>query len=167
MAKLTNCKDCGHKVSKKAKVCPSCGVKNPSNRTHGFTKFLTFVFGSFFCLVFIANLAPSRDSSAELEKARKIYFAQSSVNSVKIRLKDPASAKFREVVSVPYKLKNKTVYATCGEVNAKNSFGGYTGYKLFVGGGKVVAVEGDANFPEIWNEFCGDKSGIDVTDYLD
>ena len=29
MSNLAKCKDCGHTVSKKAKVCPSCGVGKP------------------------------------------------------------------------------------------------------------------------------------------
>ncbi|WP_423708625.1 hypothetical protein [Undibacterium sp. WLX3042] len=41
-------------------------------------------------------------------------------------LKDPESAKFREV-----KL-NKAKTALCGEVNAKNGFGAYGGYQPFV-----------------------------------
>jgi hypothetical protein len=41
-------------------------------------------------------------------------------------LKDPDSAKFRDV-----KL-NKAKTALCGEVNAKNGFGAYGGYQAFV-----------------------------------
>ncbi len=33
MAKLTNCKDCDHEVSKKAKTCPNCGVSKPAVKT--------------------------------------------------------------------------------------------------------------------------------------
>ena len=29
MSNLTECKDCGHSVSKRARVCPSCGVDKP------------------------------------------------------------------------------------------------------------------------------------------
>lgn len=38
--------------------------------------------------------------------------------------KDPDGAEFRNVFVTPF--------GVCGEVNAKNSYGGYTGYKLFV-----------------------------------
>lgn len=41
-------------------------------------------------------------------------------------LKDPESAKFRDV-----KL-NKAKTALCGEVNAKNGFGAFSGYQAFV-----------------------------------
>lgn len=63
-------------------------------------------------------------------------------------LKDPDSAKFRNQKSF------------CGEVNSKNSFGGYTGFKRFIAAGKdLVVFEGDKNlargaFQEAWGEFC-------------
>lgn len=45
------------------------------------------------------------------------------------QLKDPLSAQFRKVRVVPYG-NGKVV---CGEVNGKNSYGGYVGFKPFVG----------------------------------
>lgn len=44
MSNLTECKDCGHTVSKRAKICPSCGVKNPSRTSSTFGQFLVLVF---------------------------------------------------------------------------------------------------------------------------
>lgn len=49
---------------------------------------------------------------------------------VKQSLKDPDSAKFQNVRVVDYN-DGKVV---CGEVNAKNSYGGYVGYASFVAG---------------------------------
>lgn len=62
--------------------------------------------------------------------------------SVTKDFKDPDSAKFRNIRVVRG--------SVCGEVNAKNSYGGYVGYKRFVSVAGVVAwVEGeDANFAE-------------------
>lgn len=45
-------------------------------------------------------------------------------------LKDPASAQFRNVRLVQY-LDGVVI---CGEINGKNSYGGYVGFKDFVGG---------------------------------
>lgn len=45
------------------------------------------------------------------------------------RLKDPESARFGVVVAS----KSSTIWV-CGYVNAKNSFGGYPGEQLFIGG---------------------------------
>lgn len=45
---------------------------------------------------------------------------------VMLRLNDPDSAKFRNIV------KGKTENHYCGQVNAKNRMGGYAGYKSFI-----------------------------------
>ncbi len=48
-------------------------------------------------------------------------------DGVKEQLKDPDSAKFKNV-----KVSSASGYV-CGEVNAKNSYGGYTGFTKFAG----------------------------------
>ena len=50
-----------------------------------------------------------------------------AIAAVKYRLKDPYSARFRNVYVG--KARHRPVY---GEVNAKNGFGGYTGYSPFI-----------------------------------
>ena len=45
---------------------------------------------------------------------------------VKAKLKDPDSAQFRNLQYTPP--------FVCGEVNAKNSFGGYNGFERFITG---------------------------------
>ena len=47
-------------------------------------------------------------------------------DAVREELKDPESAKFR-------KLKATDGNSFCGQVNAKNSYGGYTGFRTFTG----------------------------------
>lgn len=56
--------------------------------------------------------------------------------AVKLKLKDPASAQFRNVKSKGY--------SVCGEVNAKNGFGGYTGYTRFT----YLPSRGDATLED-------------------
>ncbi|TKI02661.1 hypothetical protein [Martelella alba] len=69
--------------------------------------------------------------------------------SVMSALKDPGSADFRNL-HYYVKTQNKdgtTVGFVCGEVNAKNSFGAYTGFKKFMvpaGVGVKKAVASDA-----------------------
>lgn len=48
-------------------------------------------------------------------------------------LKDPSSAQFREI--------QKTGRGICGEVNAKNSYGAYVGFKHFIVDGSSVSME--------------------------
>jgi len=62
--------------------------------------------------------APSGSNAVIINKA---------IAAVKYRLKDPYSARFRNVYIG--KARNRPVY---GEVNAKNGFGGYTGYSPFL-----------------------------------
>jgi len=63
-------------------------------------------------------------------------------------LKDPGSAEFRNQ------------YGICGEVNAKNSFGGYTGFKRFIAGSEaLVIMEGggalsESDFSSLWSQTC-------------
>lgn len=48
-------------------------------------------------------------------------------------LKDPDSAKFRDVFMIEDKMIGDAHYGVlCGEVNSKNSFGGFTGFHRFV-----------------------------------
>ncbi|NAW35014.1 hypothetical protein [Halomonas alimentaria] len=64
-----------------------------------------------------------REPLAEEEEERVKFL-------VKQRLKDPESAKFKDIfLSVPD--SDELNSSTCGQVNAKNSFGGYNGYKWF------------------------------------
>jgi len=58
-------------------------------------------------------------------EAEAIKQAQTAVAD---RLKDPGAAQFRNVRVVPY-LEGKVI---CGEVNGKNSYGAYVGFRQFV-----------------------------------
>lgn len=58
------------------------------------------------------------------------------IDSVKISLKDPDSAKFMDVVHyvdsyVKDNVRYPVGYVICGKINAKNSYGGYSGYLEF------------------------------------
>jgi len=61
-------------------------------------------------------------------------------------LKDPDSADIRNH------------NGNCGEVNSKNGFGGYTGYKRFIACTAIVAIEGENmdsdEFQKAWNQIC-------------
>lgn len=72
-------------------------------------------------------------------KADQVAKAQKTEQDIQLiafqaSLKDPDSAKIRNVHSgkVASDLNPEGVTATCGEVNAKNGFGGYTGFEGFV-----------------------------------
>ena len=77
------------------------------------------------------------------------YLAESRVAD---SLKDPDSAKFRK------SFEGDGVY--CGEVNAKNSFGAYIGWKKWVWNPALTVMQGqvkDKDFVYVWNELCAKK----------
>lgn len=88
--------------------------------------------------------AKSLAANAELNEIKVQRVARGYVESA---LRDPGSAQFRNQSGI------------CGEVNAKNSFGGYTGFKRFMAGSKdLVIIEGDglsgADFQKAWDRVC-------------
>ena len=72
---------------------------------------------------------------------------------VKDKLKNSRSAKFRNV----YFNRGLGVPIACGEVNSKNSFGGYIGYQKFISAGKselTYLQEEMSDFHVAWNKLC-------------
>lgn len=65
-------------------------------------------------------------------EANRIREAEQAVRK---ELLDPSAAQFRTVA--------KTKYGVCGEVNAKNQMGGYSGFRLFYVSEGEVGVEPD------------------------
>lgn len=100
--------------------------------------------------VLVAGCGNSEPSQATKEAS---YIALNQ-DLIKGRLKDPSSAEFRNAfvssaIGAP---------VVCGEVNAKNSFGGYTGFQRFVSGGSIQVVETDMAVGEMdktWSQVCG------------
>ena len=71
-------------------------------------------------------------------------------------LKDPASAQFRNVRLVQY-LDGAVI---CGEINGKNSYGGYVGFRDFVGGTSTGTMRDiDTKYPDIT---AAANTGIDT-----
>jgi len=60
-------------------------------------------------------------------------------------LKDPGSAQFRKVRLVPYSQRA----VICGEVNGKNSYGGYAGFKRFVASTSEVTFSESGKYADI------------------
>ena len=72
--------------------------------------------------------------------------------NIRADLKDPNSAEFRNVFIT-------SVGHICGEVNAKNSFGAYTGFKrFFATSPDLISIEGviydSASFQELLEILC-------------
>lgn len=84
-------------------------------------------------------------SKAEINEVRYQSLAREMVTAA---LKDPASAQFRNQRGL------------CGEVNSKNSFGGYAGFQRFIAAGNdMVLLEADSRvdrnvFRKLWEKSC-------------
>jgi len=107
--------------------------------------------------------APQTSSSSPEKTAGELFPSEVAKMVVLRRLRDPGSAEFGRVnVYGDRKLKGKAVRVACGSVNAKNGFGGYTGftdflvidegYRLFMNGGDDNSV-----FVSLWNGLCAGK----------
>ncbi|WP_278426490.1 hypothetical protein [Hafnia paralvei] len=111
---------------------------------------VTFVF-------FWFQMDSESDDSATVQDNYNIdnTLVQKSKKAVIKSLKDPDSAMFDAIY--PSKSFPR---AACGSVNAKNSYGGYTGSKRFIAtpdtGG--LTFEGDDKFDERWENWCKSSS---------
>ena len=77
-----------------------------------------------------------------------------AMSRVKDKLVDPGSARFRNVEVVPQPSGTKAV---CGEVNAKNRAGGYSGYEHFISAGTAEFTWLESQVPDFataWNQVC-------------
>lgn len=79
--------------------------------------------------------------------------------AIKGKLKDPFSAKFRNFTEV----NGNGLFMRCGEVNAKNGFGAYIGWRYFVlkdsSGSLKLELGGNADFicPVLLENFVSEK----------
>lgn len=85
---------------------------------------------------------------------------------VKAKLRDPSSSTFRNE-----RQNNKSAgdIAHCGEVNSKNGFGGYTGFRRFFVYGNSVRIESKDHDidPTVWELYCTEKSqGVKIGDWI-
>lgn len=85
-------------------------------------------------------------ASSQSELSKRIQVQTDSRIALKSFLKDSDSAEIRNH------------NGNCGEVNSKNSFGGYTGFKRFIASPTIVAVEGEnmdsGEFQKAWEQVC-------------
>lgn len=69
-------------------------------------------------------------------------------------LKDPSTAQFREERMRQSKT-DPAAYYMCAEINAKNDFGGYTGFRRsIVYTGALIVDDGSSTFDGLWRMAC-------------
>lgn len=104
-----------------------------------------------FAIIFVllALSGCSKSEQKKLDEERAVLDLQVQ-NIVRESLKDGDSAKFRNQ------------WEFCGEVNAKNSFGAYTGYQRYILTKEKLYLENEFNsdqtsisaFNQVWTEDC-------------
>lgn len=106
----------------------------------------------------VLSACQTQPAPQEIYTPKELTAAQVTAvqNGVRGALKDPESARFGSIVAGT---NSKGTIISCGWVNAKNSFGGYTGEKPFMGvltsgGFAPVAVGGDRNEVEVTMRMC-------------
>ena len=94
-------------------------------------------------------------SSESSQSSKEFAWMELGKDMVREKLKDPDSARFRNVF---FNRGRDNVPIACGEVNARNSFGGYTGFERFLSAGSrdLTLLESEASdFGVQWSRFCG------------
>lgn len=95
-----------------------------------------------------------KKSSTETQRLEALEETrQSGMTAVRSALKDPASAQFKDI-----RIADVTG-SVCGQVNAKNSYGGYTGFKLFAtNNGQTVIDDGSSSALTVIANHCAQIS---------
>lgn len=129
------------------------------NNTISIICIITFAVVLYKCVLETSPIDTSK--TVQNDYSKKVIWVEKGKELVKYRLKDPSSAQFRNVYFVRARVGGAPT--TCGEVNAKNSFGAMTGFRRFLSAGRLefTMIEGDnADFDEIWKGMC---NGTDKT----
>lgn len=90
------------------------------------------------------------------DQARQQTWIANTERAVKAKMKDPDSVRFR---NSRFNVYDDKVPVVCGEINAKNGFGGHTGFQKYIASGDsfgpFLEETMSANeFARSWNEFC-------------
>lgn len=77
------------------------------------------------------NDTQAKFSAAPIEQDTAREIAAKDVELARSRMKDPESARFDSVRVLRFNAFGKVIDMTCGNINGKNSYGGYVGSKPF------------------------------------
>ncbi|KQP53030.1 hypothetical protein ASF34_01270 [Methylobacterium sp. Leaf106] len=123
------------------------------------------------CSLALAGCQSSREPNLTVASTQSHTLSPAQVGIVKAvvlaDLKDPYSAHFGRILSAKTALSNGlNGYVVCGEVNSKNSYGGYVGMSPFIGAFKpdgkefkVVAMGGPVVMTAEVTKYCA-EAGI-------
>lgn len=105
----------------------------------------------------LAELEIDAKQRKEIAEGNYQPFIARAKRSLASGFKDPDSAQFRDLF-----ISGDAMPVLCGEVNAKNSYGAYVGFRRFYATGKeslnsVESAKEDYVFTRMWPSMCGVK----------
>ncbi len=77
----------------------------------------------------------TQQEKAKVDAAKAVQEAQIAAAKSRLEgaLKDPTSVQYRNLIAVLHtSTLREASHTTCGEINAKNSYGGYVGFRRFI-----------------------------------
>jgi hypothetical protein len=178
---LVKCPDCGNEVSDRAPSCPKCGApigarqavppsaqpvpppkKKTSILTWGcLTLIVLAVIGGVLSKTTGGNPQPAAPSAEQQKEDQAVKIALVGAGLLKKSMRDPDSFKLEQVL-----VMDKT-NAVCYDYRARNGFGGYNkGQAVLSPDLKNFKTNNEAGFNTLWNKWCGEKQGTDVTKRL-
>lgn len=121
-----------------------------------------------FIVLAAVSLALSQAHAAPLSRAEVAKLVSDAKGAVGKKLKDPASAHFQGLFLSEEQRESEgkmvSIYYVCGEVNAKNGYGGYVGYRRFASLSVASWVDNDEDSSAhdafetiIWQRKCQNK----------
>lgn len=173
---LVKCPDCQTDVSDRAPSCPKCGA--PINNSQPVVnpqppkKKTSVVTWGCLTLIVLAVLGgvinkmtgvdqPKPASVEDPKQEQAVKIALVGAGLLKKGMRDPDSFKLQQVL-----VMDKT-NAVCYDYNARNGFGGYNhGQAVLSPDLKNFKTSEQNGFHQLWNKWCGDKQGTDVTKRL-
>lgn len=85
--------------------------------------------------------------------------------SIAAKMMDPSSVQFKDVAH--YKVGEKKLDAVCGIYNAKNTYGGYVGFRKFMVISDVTMLRKEGvtakYFDDMWDATCGPDTNKSMT----
>lgn len=162
--KTVNCGNCNAEVVGSVE-CVACGYRlvgdswlapedaHAVDRFMGFLAIGILIVGLGFLVTCAGGSDPDEPAPVNTAQQDSLWKIKAE-EDVRASLKDGGSAEFRGV----YISRREGAPFVCGEVNSKNSFGGYGGFQRFIYAGSLGAVleeqVEDGGMDEVWRKFC-------------
>lgn len=114
---------------------------------------------SFILMIFLIGCGDNSNSVSIYEdEGKQFAWNEKGMDAIRMKLKDGGSAQFRDVFFHKAYLNGKVIPLTCGYVNSKNSFGGYSGFQGFIAAGSTLSFleeqMSDGEFEKTWSQLC-------------